>query len=280
MKRAVLLVFFILYLCLIFPFTSYLKQRPFVEQLGYVPQPEILKFATADQKQFMSASLVWKVLIYFGGLFDRAMNRIYTPPDFAGMQLTIKSAVTLDPYNMDAYYFAQAVMVWDMKEVKAATELLEFGMKYRDWDWQLPYFAGFNYGYFLRNYDKAAKYFKRVGELTGNVLSINLAGRYMYEAGQTDMAIAYLTAMERGAQNEAIRRSFKIRLEAFKGVKLMETARDAYVKKYEKYPASVETLLDRGFIKEIPVDPYGGTFYLDESGRVRSTSKFAFGGKK
>lgn len=280
MKRAVLLVFFILYLCLIFPFTSYLKQRPFVEQLGYVPQPEILKFTTADQKQFMSASLVWKVLIYFGGLFDRAMNRIYTPPDFAGMQSTIEAAVTLDPYNMDAYYFAQAVMVWDMKEVKAATELLEFGMKYRDWDWQLPYFAGFNSGYFLKDYDKAAKYFKRVGELTGNELSINLAGRYMYEAGQTDMAIAYLTAMERGAQNETIRRSFKIRLEAFKGVKIIEAACDAYEIKYGKKPASVQTLLDRGFIKEIPVDPYGGTFYIDEIGHIRSTSKFAFGGKK
>lgn len=280
MKRTFLLIFFILYLCLIFPFTSYLKQRPFVAQLGYVPQPEILKFTTADQKQFISASLVWKVLIYFGGLFERAMNRIYTAPDFAGMQSMIEAAVKLDPYNVDAYYFAQAIMVWDMKEVKAATELLEIGMQYRDWDWQLPYFAGFNYGYFLKNYDKAAEYFKRVGELTGNELSINLAGRYMYEAGQTDMAIAYLTAMERGAQNETIRRSFKIRLEAFKGVKLVEAARDAYMIKYGKKPASVETLLDRGFINEMPVDPYGGTFYIDESGRVRSTSKFAFGGKK
>ena len=269
-----------LYLCLIFPFTSYLKQRPFVEQLGYVPQPEILKFTTADQKQLMSASLVWKMLIYFGGLFDRAMNRIYTPPDFANMQSSIEAAVKLDPYNMDAYYFAQAIMVWDMKNVRAATELIEYGIKYRDWDWYLPYFAGFNYGYFLKNYDKAAEYFKRVGELTGNELSINLAGRYMYEAGQTDMAITYLTAMEMGAQNETIRKSFKLRLEAFKGVKVLEAARDAYLKKYGKNPASVETLLKRGFIQELPVDPYGGSFYLDKSGRVRSTSKFAFGGKK
>jgi len=262
------------------PFTSYLKQRPFVEQLGYVPQLEILKFTTVDQKQLISAALVWKVLVYFGGLFDRAMNRIYTPPDFANMQSSIEAAVKLDPYNMDAYYFAQAVMVWDMKEVRAATELLEYGIKYRDWDWYLPYFAGFNYGYFLKNYDKAAEYFKRVGELTGNELSINLAGRYMYEAGQTDMAITYLTAMERGAQNETIRKSFKLRLEAFKGVKVLEAARDAYLKRHGKNPVSVEALLKRGFIKELPVDPYGGTFYLDESSRVRSTSKFAFGGKK
>jgi tetratricopeptide (TPR) repeat protein len=256
-----------------------MTKRPFAEKLGYVPQAEVLLFATMDQKQITSASLVMKVLFYFGGLFDEAANRIYTPPDYAGMQSTIEAAVKLDPYNMDAYYFAQAIMVWDMKRVRAATDLLEFGMQYRTWDWQLAYFAGFNYGYFLKDYVNAAKYWKRVGDLTGNALSINLAGRYMYEAGQTDMAIAYLTAMEKGAQNEAIKKSFKLRLDAFKGVKVLESARDKYIKKYGKLPTSLDKLIQKGYITKMPVDPYGGTYYLDERGQVRSTSKFAFGGR-
>ena len=280
MKKYVLTSFCILYLALIFPFTAFMKNRPFVEKLGYVPRQEILSLVSADQKQIMSAILVGKVLVYFGGLFEKAMNRIYTPPDFSGMQSMIEAAVKLDPYNMDAYYFAQAVMVWDMKQVRAANDLLEFGMKYRDWDWHLPYFAGFNAGYFLHDYRTAAAYFKRVGELTGNELSMNLAGRYMYESGQTDMAIDYLTAMEKSAQNAAIRRSFQVRLLAFKGVKQIEAARDEYVKKYGKMPASIERLHERGFLKEMPADPYGGTFFIDEQGHVRSTSKFAFSGKK
>jgi tetratricopeptide (TPR) repeat protein len=254
--------------------------RPYVEKLGYMPRSEVFLLAAADQKQIMSASLVWKVLSYFGGLYEKKTHRINTRPDYEGMKSMIQSAIKLDPYNIDAYYFAQAVLVWDMKQVSAANDLLEYGMKYRSWDWYLPFFAGFNAGYFLKDYDTAAKYYKRVGDLTGNELSIKLAGRYMYEAGQTDMAIAYLTAMEQGAQNSAIKNSFKIRLDAFKGVKLIESARDEYVKKSGKKPASVDMLLKKGFLKELPVDPYGGTFYLDEKGRVRSTSKFAFAGQK
>jgi hypothetical protein len=280
-KKSVLLLFLIaLYLTLIIPFTTYMKNRPFVEQLGNVPQSDVLLFAAADQKQLMSAAMVWKVLIYFGGLFEQTINRIYTPPDFTGMRAMIESAVKLDPYNIDAYYFAQAVMVWDMKQVKAANDLLEYGMRYRDWDWYLPYFAGFNAGYFLKDYSTAAKYFKRVGELTGNELSMSLAGRYMYESGHTDMAIAYLSAMEKNAKNETIKKSFQVRLEAFKSVKLLEIARDRYTKRFKRKPHSIERLCGSGFIKEIPVDPYGGKFFIDDDGVIRSTSKFAFGAKK
>jgi hypothetical protein len=280
-NSALLFLLIVLYLCLIFPFTSYLKNKPLTEKVGYVPQPEVLIFATADQKQSTAASLIMKVLFYFGGLTDQAAaNRIYIPPDFPGMRNMFEAAVKLDPYNMDGYYFAQAVMVWDMKEVRAANDLLEYGMKYRDWDWYLPYFAGFNYGYFLHDYGMAAKYFKRVGALTGNELSINLAGRYMYESDRTDLAISYLAAMEKSATNEAIKKSFRIRLEAFRGVKLIESARDAYRKRYGRLPKSVGALLEKGYLRELPIDPYGGTFYIDEKGHVRSTSKFAFAGKK
>lgn len=276
----VLVILLVLYLCLIFPFTSYMKNKPFVEKLGYIPQPEVMRLVTADQKQVTAASLIMNALFYFGGLVDQVMNKIYVPPDFPGMKNMIEAAVKLDPYNMDGYYFAQAVMVWDMKQVRAANELLEYGMKYRDWDWYLPFFAGFNYAYILKDYGTASKYYKRVGELTGNELSINLAGRYMYEAGQTDLAISYLTAMERGAPNAAMKKNFGVRLEALKGVKLIESARDKYAEKYGKKPSSVDGLLKTGFLEALPVDPYGGTYYLDEMGRVRSTSKFAFGPRK
>jgi tetratricopeptide (TPR) repeat protein len=279
-KPVLLLILLVLYLCVLFPFTSYMKNRPLLEKLGYVPRSEIMQFAAADQKQFTSAALVMKVLFYFGGLVEQAAKRIYTPPDFTGMQTTIETAVKLDPYNMDAYYFAQAVMVWDMKQVKAANDLLEYGMQYRDWDWYLPFFAGFNCGYFLKEYETAAKYFKRVGELTGNDLSISLASRYMYEAGKTDMAIAYLIAMEKGARNDAIKKTFRARLDAFKGVKLIETARDRYFQQFSKLPSSIDILVKSGLLQALPVDPYGGTFYLAEKGQVRSTSKFAFAGKK
>lgn len=277
MKKYILLfILIIFYLSLIFPFTSYMQGKPFAEKLGYVPQPEVLAFAVADQKQITAEYLVLKVLVYFGELAEKAGNRIYVPLDFVGMQKNIETAIKLDPYNMDSYYFAQAVMVWDMKNVTAANELLEYGMKYRTWDWYLPFFAGFNYGYFLKDYVKAAHYFKQVGYLTGNELYISLASRYFYESGRTDLAIAYLMTMEKNARNDSIKKSFQIRLEALKGVKRIEEALDRYRKRYGRMPSTLETLLKTGYLTNVPPDPYGGTFYLDEKGHVRTTSKFAF----
>ncbi len=61
---------------------------------------------------------------------------------------------------MDAYYFAQAVLVWDVGQVRLANELLEYGMRYRTWDYLLPFFAGFNYSYFLKDNEKAAQYYR------------------------------------------------------------------------------------------------------------------------
>ncbi len=280
-KRVVLLVvLFSTYVIMIFPFTSYMRNKPFVEKLGYVPQAEVLKLISADQKQMIAASLVWKTLFYFGSLIEKAANKIFIPPDYPGMLKVVQSVVKLDPYNMDAYYFAQAILVWDVGQIRLANELLEYGMKYRTWDFYLPFFAGFNYSYFLKDFEKAAGYYRKAAELSGSELFMSLAGRFMYEAGRTDQAVAYLSVMEKDAKNEAIRKSFKIRLDALKEVKKIEEASERYIRDKRQKPASVDQLLKEGYLREAPVDPYGGSFFIDDKGKVRSTSGFAFGPRK
>jgi tetratricopeptide (TPR) repeat protein len=266
-----------LYVLLIFPFAAYMKQKPFVEKIGYAPKADILRLAVADQKEIVTASLIMRVLIYFGGVVEMLQKQIKIPTDYRGMYEMIDTALKLDPYNMDGYYFAQATLVWDVRKIDLANELLEHGMKYRTWDWYLPFFAGFNYAYFLKDYEKASYYYKKTAELTGNELSIQLTGRYLYEAGKTDHAIMYLSMMEKGAKNEAVKKNLQIRLKAFKEVKKIEDAIAAYKTAKGTMPSSLEELTAKGYLKEKAVDPYGGKFYIDEGGHVRATSKFAFG---
>lgn len=278
MKRSVLLpIFLISYIIVIFPFTSHLRNKPFSEKLGYVPQPEILRLISADQKQLVSAALMFTTITYYGGFYEKIAARLDASPDYFDMYKMIATAVRMDPYNMDGYYFAQAVLAWDVRGIHEANELLEYGMKYRDWDYYLPYFAGFNYAYFLKDYANAAAYYKRVGELLGTDLPINLAGRYMYESGRTDMAINYLSLMIKSGRNEAVTKNLQIRLEAFKEARKIELAVEKFQQKTKRLPSSVDELLRFGYLKELPVDPYGGAFYIEKDGKVRTTSKFAFG---
>ena len=158
MRQYILLPLLILsYLLIIFPFSFYMKNRPLLEKMGYTPEPGLMKLLSADQNRFIAATLLMKIINYYGGLHEGTQNKVRLPPEYPEMEKTIKTAVQLDPYNMDAYYFAQAIMVWNANQVSATNELLEYGMRYRTWDYYLPFFAGFNYAYFLKDYSNAAK---------------------------------------------------------------------------------------------------------------------------
>ena len=110
------LIFLVLYGILILPLTSYLHNKPFVEKLGYVPSVTALKIIAADHKELVAATLVLKVLMYFGGLVEKSDNQVTVPPDYMSMSRLLHGAVKLDPYNMDAYYFAQGFLTWDVKQ--------------------------------------------------------------------------------------------------------------------------------------------------------------------
>jgi len=278
---APILVGVICYALILGPFVSYMSKKPIEEKLGYVPSLKVIRAMSADQKELTAASLVMKVLMYFGGLVPKEPRTTMKTesPDLLGMSRLLHGAVQLDPYNVDAYYFAQSFLTWDAKQFKIANELLDYGMKYRTWDWYLPFFAGFNSAYFLKDYPKAATYYKRAGELSGQDLHKSLASRYMQESGRTDLAIAYLTVIEKGERNQSIKKDYQIRLAAFYEVKRIEIARDRFMAEHGGLPISVEQLVQLGLLAPAPADPYGGRFYLEPSGKVATTSKFAFATK-
>lgn len=267
------------YALVIGPYTTYLKQKPVEEKLGYLPSTNLLRYASADHKELTGALLVMKVIIYFGGIIVKQQDKVIVqPPDYPRMSGILHGAVKLDPYNMDAYYFAQSFLTWDAKQYKLANALLDYGMKYRTWDWMLPFFAGFNSAYFLKDFAAAAEYYKRAAEITGGELNINLAGRYMQESGQTELAISYLSAMEKNERNQAVRKNYQIRLQAFREVRRIELAQDRYKNATGRPPETLDVLISTGYLLPPPVDPYGGEFYLEATGKVTTTSKFAFAG--
>lgn len=266
------------YCLLITSYTTHLRNKPIEEKLGYVPSIKLLKPLSADQKELTGAWLVFKTMMYFGGQVDKThVGPIITQQmDLPGMSRLLHCAVQLDPYNMDAYYFAQGFLTWDAHQFKVANDLLEYGMKYRTWDWYLPFFAGFNYAHFLKDYKKAAEYYKRAGDLSGEELFNSLASRYLQESGQTELAIAYLTAMVKTAKNQAIKLTYQTRLKAFFEVRRIELARDRFYSEQGSMPVTLDRMVQSGYLVPTPVDPYGGRFYLDSSGKVSSTSRFAF----
>ncbi len=279
MKRylAAAVCLLLVYVALLGPFTRSMAQKPYVEKLGLVPSSRVLQALFPDYQEFLAASIIGKVILYYGSLTGHLDDpgKIIYAADYPAMSRTVHAALRLDPYNMDGYYFGQAILAWDARQFKLASELLEYGMQYRTWDWQLPFFAGFNYAYFLDDKEKAAEMYKRAGDLSGAPLFQKLAGRYMQEAGQTRMAIDYLGTLVKTARNPAVKKSLQVRIDAFKAVFAIEQARDRFAHEKGRFPKNIAELVEAGYLEERPEDPYGGRFYLDESRQVRTTSKFA-----
>jgi len=266
------------YAGIITPFAKYMQRRPFAEQLGLIPRPVVLKALFPDYRQLVGASIITRVILYFGTVVDNSGNlrNLTRKADYPAMSRTLFAAAKLDPYNMDGYYFGQAILTWDVGQYKIANDLLEYGMKYRTWDWQLPYYVGFNDAFFLKDYADAAKMYMRAGELSGDPLFKSLASRYLEGAGHTRMAIDYLRVMVKNARNPAVKKTFEVRLQAFQQVLAIEKASDLYTKECGVPPATIDQLIAAGYLAKKPVDPYGGRFYLDAKHQVQSTSKFAF----
>lgn len=270
---AILVILFAVYATLLVPFTQHLQTKPFLEKVGYVPEPLVVKMLAFDQRHAVAAGLIFRVLIYYGTLVEK--KRITTtPPDDSSMRAILSVTSRLDPYNMDTYYFAQS-LVWDEVKVRETIKLLEYGMRFRDWDFYLPFFAGFNYAFFLKDYKAAATHYTTAARLTGSDLFSRLASRYMYESGQTELAIGYLDAMIKSSRNEAIKKSFETRRSALLEVRRIEMARDRYREQFGRLPALLGELFDQGLLTRPVIDPYGGVFYIESDGTVRSTSKFA-----
>jgi len=264
----------------IVPFASYLQNRPVAVKLGYVPTAEVLRVSVGDQKLLVAHAIVVKVLVYFGTLVENIQNKIVLPAEYFNMYTTLQTAVKLDPYNNDAYYFAQAAFTWEVGRAKEVNQMLDYGMKFRSWDYMLPFFAGFNAAYFLKQYESAARYMQKAAELSGNPLMTNLAARYYYESDENQIGIDFLEMMEKGTKDQQVRKVYRLRRTALQAVSSIQHAVSQFKELNGCLPGHLEDLTRYGILKRLPKDPYGGRFYLDSSGAVRTTSKFAFGEHK
>lgn len=278
--RLLFVAFIVAYCVCIVPFASYLKSRPVAVKLGYVPSAEVLRVAVGDQKLLVAHAAIVKVLVYFGSLVDKNQQKIVLPPEYLNMYKILQSSVKLDPYNSDAYYFAQAAFTWEVGRAEEVNLMLDYGMKYRTWDYMLPFYAGFNAAYFLKQYEPAARYMQRAAEISGNPLLATLAARYYFESDKSKIGIDFLETMEKSAKDEQTRKLYRLRREALQAVITIQAAVNQFRDQNGQFPRRLDDIVNKGILKQLPEDPYGGRFYLDESGTVRTTSKFAFGEHK
>jgi hypothetical protein len=263
-------------LCAIMPpMAESMRQKPVEIKLGYLPNPQALKVMVADHAPLAAEYATVKVLFYFGTIVQKFTENVIIRPEFANMYRTLQTAVQLDPYNEDAYYFTQAAFTWELGRIKEVNQMLEYGMRFRTWDYWLPFYAGFNYAYFLKEYDRAATYMQRAAEISGNPLFTKLTARYFYESNQTAMGLSFLDTAIANTKDPALKKTYEYRRDALLAVARFEQAMQRFAREQGRPVKNLHELVTSGILDKMPEDPYGGEFYLDADGRIRSSSQFA-----
>ncbi len=233
----------------------------------------MLRFTSLEFKSLAADSRLLSAIFYVGKMLeDRA---IIKGQDWDWFETTVNASAELDPYFYDTYYFSALTLAWNAGRAEEAVRLLEKGVSYKPDSHRLLFNLGFIYYYFLKDNAKASEYIARAAKIkSAPPFYANLAARLAYDSGRHETAAAFLLDMLNNTENEKIRAMYEKRLIALKGAIELEKAVKEYEARYSGRPADIAELKTKGFIDSLPDDPYGGEYYINEAGRVYSSSGF------
>jgi tetratricopeptide (TPR) repeat protein len=246
-----------------------------VQARGIILPPPVVKLLAFEFKGIAADFLFVRASQYFGGKI--AARELADKSDMMWLYRNLIVITDLDPYFEDPYYFGNAIFTWDAGMYSEANSLLKKCVEARNWDWQYPFYLGFNKFYFLHEYREAADYLLAASKRPGAYEFLpTLAARLYSSEGGTETAIVFLKVFVDNARDERTRKNYETRLEAFKKILFLERAVSRYRHKIGKLPSNLQILVQSGILPEIPKDPYGGYFYLGKDGSVQTTSKLVF----
>lgn len=239
----------------------------------YILPGPIAKITTLDYDGLAADYLMLKIQSYYGGTLERTERPRVTEAEWRWMYDVLTVATDLDPYFFDPYYFANSFFTWDAHMVKETNTLLTKGNRFRDWDWLPAFYIGFNEFYFLHDNAKASEYLMQSSKKPGAAPFLaSLAVRLAYKSSRTEIAIMFLQQTIKESKDKVERETFEKRLKTLQRIFFLEKAITFFKTKQGSNPASLQDLIAQDVVSRIPQDPYGGKFYIDTDGSVKTTS--------
>jgi len=215
-------------------------------------RPEVLEIVSGEFRSLLADYLLLKASVYLGGR--------YSNPDAnkRAVSTLFRQSAALDPYFFQTCYYVQGYLPWWKGDMpKDAIETLEVFKEHRDWDWQPAFFIGFDYFYFLKDNLTASRYLMEASTVSGAQPFLGpLGARLSQRGGDTRASIAFLKAMYASTESESAREEIKRRIEALKGVLVLENGISRYASKFGSPPESLEQLVETGIMESLPHNPW------------------------
>jgi tetratricopeptide (TPR) repeat protein len=189
--------------------------------------------------------------------------------------LPVAELVTdLDPSHAYAYQVTETIL-GSVGRIAESNAILEKGMRNVPSRYILAYLRAFNAFYYEGDYARAGEFVERAARIPGAPAHLRQNVLAMYVKGKrADAAIAFLMEAHGAAQDDDTREVIEGQLRrAFleRNAVVLDDAIAAYRARFGFVPVALQLLVPERLLEFIPPDPNGGSWIIDEDGRVRST---------
>ena len=240
-----------------------------VEELRFIPSGQSLRVASLGYREF-AADLLWLKAIQFVGGKDQ------TGKGYDWLYHVLDVVTDLDPKFFEAYQFGTMALSILGDNADQSVLLLQKGITHITDRWELYFYLGFNYYYFLEDFKNAAAYMQRASEFPGHPeYVVGLTARLYAESQSSATGLAFMEKVYQSTDDPKIRERLKKIIDVLEVKAILEELDAAAGKFRAKHPSetpTVDRLVALGFFPSWPEEPYGGTYYWDSSRRSFQTT--------
>ena len=249
------------------------------------PDPTMwLKSGKVAERVFLGyknlvADVYWiRAVVYYGG--KRRMANLYSgsgapPAEFAQLYDLLDLVTSLDPHFMVAYRFGAIFLADTYPDL--AVKLLQRGIERDSARWEYMHDIGFVYYWWVKDFNKAAEWFRRASQQPGAPVWLELlAGTTLAQGGNREGARLLWTQLL-NSDNDWLRSDAAWRLQQFDAMDTIAQLTPVFrrfVDRTGRFPQSWEELAQAEGLPRVPTDPTGVRFYFDPKiGRIDVSPK-------
>jgi hypothetical protein len=243
-----------------------------VRDPAWLPEGRLLRTASFGQRLLL-ADLYWLKLVQYVGETVLARqgrwDALYPLADLT---------TDLDPRFGYAYQIAGSNLSGLAGRLEESERILRKGMRNVPDRWSLPFTLAVNKFLYEGDYAEAAVWARRAAEVGKRHHLALLAANLSLVADRDDeyaMAESFLEESIHQADTDPLREELQARLvkvRTYHALSRVERAVAEHEKRFGRRPASLEDIVRRAILPEIPRDPSGGRIEYDPgSGEVRSS---------
>lgn len=240
-------------------------ERPY--DVAFVPSAGALRWLSLGHPT-LAANLTWLRTVQYVGE-PRADER-----GWDRLRPLVELVTDLDPkhgyaYQVGGNFLASEGLIAD------SNAILEKGTRNVPTRYILPFHRAVNAFLYEGDHVAAGRWFEvaaRTPGAPGHLREYVLAQYVKGDAAEA--AVSFLRQLQAAAEDEDSRRAIEkllLRATLERDAAALERAAERYRERMGVPPSALEQLVRAGLVPAIPPDPFGGAYFLDEGGRVRST---------